>query len=67
MTHQINHNGLSRLVHLELSRMAISNPLDAQRVLTGLIGVYDSDGSIIAREVANFYANTDRCKATSCH
>ncbi len=67
MTHQINHDGLSRLVHLELSRMAISNPLDAQRVLTGMIGVYDSDGSFIAREVGNFYANTAACTETTCH
>ncbi len=57
MNQQINHDGLSRLVYLELSRLGISNPLDAQRVLTGMIGVYDNDGTIIAKEVGNYYAN----------
>jgi len=67
MNQQINNDGLSRLVYLELSRLAISNPLDAQRLLTGRIGVYDSEGTIIAKEVGNFYANLGICTETSCH
>lgn len=67
MNNIINHDGLSRLVNLQLTRLAIANPLDAQRVLTGMIGVYDSDGSVIAREVDNFYAHAVACSDTSCH
>lgn len=67
MNEQINHEGLSRLVYLELSRLAINNPLDAQRVLTGMIGVYDLDGKVIAKEVGNFYANANACTGPSCH
>lgn len=56
MNHMINHDGLTRLINLQLTRLGIANPLDAQRVLTGMIGVYDKDGTIIAKEVGNYYA-----------
>ncbi len=67
MNQQINHDGLSRLVHLELSRLRISNPLEAQRVITGMIGVYDSEGTIIAKEVGNFYANDNANRSVCSH
>lgn len=56
MNDMINQDGLSRLVNLQLTRLAISNPLDAQRVLTGMVGVYDQDGTIVAKEIGNYYA-----------
>lgn len=55
MNEMINHDGLSRLVNLKLTRLAITNPLDAQRVLTGMVGVYDQDGTIVAKEIGNYY------------
>lgn len=56
MNDTINHEGLSRLVNLQLTRLGVASPLDAQRILTGMVGVYDQDGTIIAREVGNYYA-----------
>jgi len=56
MNNMINHDGLSRLVNFQLTRLGIASPLDAQRLLTGMVGVYDQDGTIIAREVGNYYA-----------
>jgi hypothetical protein len=56
MNDTINHEGLSRLVKLQLTRLGMASPLDAQRALTGMVGVYDQDGTIIAKEVGNFYA-----------
>jgi len=67
MNQQMNNEGLSRLVYLELSRLGISNPLDAQRVLTGRIGVYDHEGTIIAKEVGNYYANDSANRVLCSH
>jgi len=57
MNEMINHDGLSRLVNLQLTRLCIANPLDAQRVLTGMVGVYDEDGTIVAKEIGNYYTS----------
>ncbi len=56
MTDSINHEGLARLVHLELDRLGLSDPAEAKKVLQGKVGVYDCDGAAISAGINRYYA-----------
>ena len=43
MNDSISHEGLKRLVNLELSRLGPTDPVEAHRILKGMVGAYDQD------------------------
>ena len=56
MTDSINHEGLKRLVNLELSRLGLSDPVEARRILEGKVGAYDTDGTAIAAGINSYFS-----------
>lgn len=58
MTDSINHEGLARLVQLELSRLGVTDRAEAHRILKGRVGVYDIDGSAIDAGIAAYFSGS---------
>ncbi len=58
MTESINHEGLKRLVNLELSRLDLTDPIEAKRVLEGKIGAYDTDGTAISAGINSYFSTS---------
>lgn len=56
MTDSINHEGLKRLVDLELSRMDVTDPIEARRIIEGKVGVYDLDGATITAGINGYFS-----------
>lgn len=56
MNDSINHEGLTRLVNLELARMGLTDPVEAKRILEGKIGAYDNNGAAIAAGLNRYFA-----------
>lgn len=60
MNDSINHEGLTRLVGLELSRMKLTDPDEARRILKGKVGVYDMNDAAISAGITRYFALTDQ-------
>ena len=58
MNDSINHDGLKRLVSLELSRLGVSDPVEARRIIQGKVGAYDTDGTAITAGINSYFAET---------
>ena len=57
MNETISHEGLKRLVSLELSRLGVSDPVEARRIIQGKVGAYDSDGAAITAGINSYFAD----------
>jgi hypothetical protein len=56
MPETINHDGLVRLVNLELSRLRETNPAEAARIIKGRVGPYDIGGITINKTIENYFS-----------
>ena len=56
MNDSINHEGLKRLVSLELTRLGLSDPVEARRIIQGKVGAYDTDGTAITAGINSYFA-----------
>lgn len=56
MNESINHEGLKRLVSLELTRLGLSDPVEARRIIEGKVGAYDTDGDVITAGINSYFA-----------
>lgn len=56
MNDSINHEGLKRLVDYELSRLDVSDPVEARRIIEDKVGAYDSDGSAITAGINGYFS-----------
>lgn len=59
MNDSINHEGLKRLVDYELSRLDVSDPAEARRIIEGKVGAYDIDGVAIAAGINGYFSRLD--------
>jgi len=64
MTESINHDGLARLIKLELTRLGLADAAEAQRIIQGRIGAYDLDGTAISKGMAAYYRDGRGVKAS---
>lgn len=56
MNDSISHEGLKRLVNLELSRLGLTDPVEATRVMQGKVGAYDTDGRAISAGINCYFS-----------
>lgn len=57
MTDSINHEGLKRLVTLELSRLGVTDPVEARRIIKGKVGAYDLEGVAINAGIKGYFSS----------
>ncbi|MCK0070518.1 hypothetical protein [Kordiimonas laminariae] len=56
MNQLVNHDGLTRLVKLELNRLVPSSREEASRAMYGRVGAYDKSGAAIEAGINSYFS-----------